>query len=379
MRFLHTADWHIGKKLHGYDLLEEQVDAFQQILTIAKKEQVDAIVVAGDLYDRSVPSVEAIEVFNKMIIEMNLQEKFPVLAISGNHDSSTRLETGGPWFIQSNFHLNTRLDQAFQPVEMENTQFFLLPYFEPISARLYFDNEEIRTIEQAMKEVVTEMKKQFKPDMKHVLVSHFFVAGSEKSDSETKLMVGGLDTVPLSLLESFDYVALGHLHGKNALQAENARYSGSPLKFSLSEMNQKKGVWIVDTKANETTFEFKEITPLRDVIQIEGSFKELTTQEFYESIDRENYLHIQLTDRAVIPNMMNQLRKIYPRVIGVERLFGREVQQKHNETKKEIKTLAPNELVAQFFSDVTGEELTRQQQVWIKENLAEIYQAERGK
>ncbi|WP_430606516.1 DNA repair protein SbcD/Mre11 [Enterococcus sp. AZ170] len=379
MRFLHTADWHIGKKLHGYDLLEEQVDAFQQILTIAKKEQVDAIVVAGDLYDRSVPSVEAIEVFNKMIIEMNLQEKFPVLAISGNHDSSTRLETGGPWFIQSNFHLNTRLDQAFQPVEMENTQFFLLPYFEPISARLYFDNEEIRTIEQAMKEVVTEMKKQFKPDMKHVLVSHFFVAGSEKSDSETKLMVGGLDIVPLSLLESFDYVALGHLHGKNALQAENARYSGSPLKFSLSEMNQKKGVWIVDTKANETTFEFKEITPLRNVIQIEGSFKELTTQEFYESIDRENYLHIQLTDRAVIPNMMNQLRKIYPRVIGVERLFGREVQQKHNETKKEIKTLAPNELVAQFFSDVTGEELTRQQQVWIKENLAEIYQAERGK
>ncbi|EOL43712.1 exonuclease SbcCD subunit D [Enterococcus caccae] len=379
MRFLHTADWHIGKKLHGYDLLEEQADAFQQILTIAKEEQVDAIVVAGDLYDRSVPSVEAIEVFNRMIVEMNLQEKFPVLAISGNHDSSTRLETGGPWFVQSNFHLNTRLDQAFQPVEMGNTQFFLLPYFEPISARLFFDNEEIRTIEQAMKEVVTAMKKQFKPDMSHVLVSHFFVAGSEKSDSETKLMVGGLDTVPLSLLESFDYVALGHLHGKNALQAENARYSGSPLKFSLSEMNQKKGVWIVDTQIDETTFEFKEIVPLRDVMQIEGSFKELTMPRFYESINRENYLHIQLTDRAVIPNMMNQLRQIYPRVIGVERLFGREEQQKNNQTKKEIKTIAPTELVDQFFSEVTGEELTGQQQVWVKEKLADIHQAERGK
>lgn len=379
MRFLHTADWHIGKKLHGYDLLEEQTDAFKQILMIAKEEQVDAIVVAGDLYDRSVPSVEAIEVFNRMIVEMNLQEKFPVLAISGNHDSSTRLETGGPWFIQSDFHLNTRLDQAFQPVELANTQFFLLPYFEPISARLYFDNEEIRTIEQAMKEVIAAMEKQFKPNMAHVLVSHFFVAGSEKSDSETKLMVGGLDTVPLSLLESFDYVALGHLHGKNALQAENARYSGSPLKFSLSEINQKKGVWIVDARVNETTFEFKEITPLRDVLQIEGSFKELTTPEIYEAINRENYLHIQLTDRAVIPNMMNQLRQIYPRVIGVERLFGREEQQKSNEAKKEIKTLAPTELVDQFFSEVTGEELTAQQQVWIKENLADIHQAERGK
>ena len=379
MRFLHTADWHIGRKLHGYDLLEEQADAFQQILKIAKEEKVDAIVVAGDLYDRSVPSVEAIEVFNRMIVEMNLQEKFPVLAISGNHDSSTRLETGGPWFVQSDFHLNTRLDQAFEPVEMGNTQFFLLPYFEPISARLYFDNEEIRTIEHGMKEVVTAMEKQFKPDMAHVLVSHFFVSGSEKSDSETKLMVGGLDTVPLSLLESFDYVALGHLHGKNALQAENARYSGSPLKFSLSEMSQKKGVWIVDTKVNEATFDFKEIIPLRDVKQIEGSFKELTAQEFYESMNRENYLHIQLTDRAVIPNMMNQLRQIYPRVIGVERLFGREEQLKKNEAKKEIKALSPTELVDQFFSEVTGEELTPLQQVWINDNLAALHQAERGK
>ncbi|MBO0440434.1 exonuclease SbcCD subunit D [Candidatus Enterococcus ikei] len=378
MRFLHTADWHIGKKLHGYDLLEEQVDAFGQILTIAKDEKVDAIVVAGDLYDRSVPSVEAIEVFNRMIIEMNLQEKFPVLAISGNHDSSTRLETGGPWFIQSDFYLNTRLDQAFQPVEMQNTQFFLLPYFEPISARIYFDNEDIRTIEQAMKEVIIEMKQQFKPNMAHVLVSHFFVAGSEKSDSETKLMVGGLDTVPLSLLESFDYVALGHLHGKNALQAENARYSGSPLKFSLSEMNQKKGVWIVDTQVSDTTFEFKEIKPLRDVTQIEGSFKQLIAPDYYEAINREDYLHIQLTDRAVIPNMMNQLRQIYPRVIGVERLYGREEQQKKTENKKEIKALAPTELVDQFFSEVTGERLTKQQEDWIKENLAEIHQAERG-
>lgn len=378
MRFLHTADWHVGKKLHGYDLLEEQADAFRQILAIARAEKVDAVVVAGDLYDRSVPSVEAIEVFNKMIVEMNLQEGFPILAISGNHDSSIRLETGGPWFVQSNFYLNTRLDQAFQPIEMHNTQFFLLPYFEPISARLYFDDAEIRTIEQAMKEVIREMEKQFKPDMAHVLVSHFFVSGSEKTDSETKLMVGGLDTVPLSLLGSFDYVALGHLHGKNALQAENARYSGSPLKFSLSEMNQEKGVWIVDTDVQGTHFEFKEITPLRDVVQIEGGFKELITQEYYESINHEAYIHIQLTDRAVIPNMMNQLRQIYPRVIGVERLFGRGKQVKRSELKKEINTLAPTELVDQFFSEVTGEELTEQQQVWIKGNLAEIHQAERG-
>jgi exonuclease SbcD len=377
MRFLHTGDWHIGKRLHGYDLLEEQMAAFEQMLAIAKAEKVEAIVVAGDLYDRSVPAVEAIEVFNQMIIKMNLQEEFPVLAISGNHDSSVRLETGGPWFAQSNFHLNTQLAQAFQPIEINNTQFFLLPYFEPISARIYFENEAIRTIEQAMKEVINEMTKKFKPDMAHVLVSHFFVAGSEKSDSETKLMVGGLDTVPLSLLEVFDYTALGHLHGKNALQAAKARYSGSPLKFSLSEKNQQKGIFIVDVMPENTTFTFKELTPLRDIVQIKGAFKEITAPAFYESINREDYLHIQLTDRAIIPNMMNQLRQIYPRIIGVERLFGRETKQ--GESRPAFKTLEPVALVEQFFTEVTGEGMSEQQQLWLKEHLAAIHQKERGK
>ncbi|MBO0469774.1 exonuclease SbcCD subunit D [Enterococcus sp. DIV0242_7C1] len=379
MRFLHTADWHIGKKLHGFDLLEDQKAAFDQILQIAKTEKVDAIVIAGDLYDRSVPAVEAIELFNQMVIEMNLQEKLPILAISGNHDSSTRLETGGPWFVQSDFYLHTRLEQAFQPIEMGDTQFFLLPYFEPISARLYFENEEIRTIEQAMKEVVKEMTMHFDPEKAHVLVSHFFVAGSEKTDSETKLMVGGLDTVPLATLDAFDYVALGHLHGKNALQSETARYSGSPLKFSLSELNQTKGVWLVDIDVQKLALEFKEIQPVRDIIQIKGSFKELISPEFYETIQKDDYLHVQLTDRAVIPNMMNQLRQVYPRIIGVERLYGREDQTAKKTTKAGLKKLAPNQLVEQFFSEVTGEEPTGQQQKWIKEQLAEIHQSERGK
>ena len=151
--------------------------------------------IAGDLYDRSVPAVEAVEIFNEMMIQMNLKEHFPVLAISGNHDSSTRLETGGPWFNQTQFHLNTRLEQAFQPIEIDNTQFYLLPYFEPIAARLYFEDETIRTIQAAMEKVVAKMQESFLPNKKQVLVSHFFVAGSEKTDSETKLTVGGLDAV----------------------------------------------------------------------------------------------------------------------------------------------------------------------------------------
>lgn len=380
MRFLHTADWHIGKKLHGYSLLDDQLYVFKQIIELAKKENVDGIIIAGDLYDRSVPSVEAVKQFNQMIIDLNLEEKFPIFAISGNHDSSTRLETGGPWFRHSDFYLHTKLEQAFQPIEFGNVQLFLLPYFEPSDVRIIFDeSEDIRTIEQAMHVVTKEMIKYFKPDMAHVLVSHFFAAGSAKSDSETKLTVGGLDTVPLDLLEAFDYVALGHLHNKDALISDKIRYSGSPLKFSLSERKQEKGVWIIDIEETQPQLTFHSLEPLREIKELQGTFQELTQPSFYESIDRNDFMFIQLTDRAVIPNMMYKLRKIYPNILGVERVYGRENDQKTVKKEAVMKQLSPLELSEQFFEEMTEEKLTDQQQIWLRESLDVIQQKERGK
>ena len=213
MKVLHTADWHIGKKLHGYDLLPDQAYILDQILKIAKEEAVEAIVIAGDLYDRSVPSEASVRLLNQTIADWNLTQQFPLLAISGNHDSATRLATGSPWFNQAQFHLHTRLEEAFTSVEMGNSQFYLLPYFEPVDARIYFEDSELRTIQQAMPKVIEKMQESFDRDKKHILVSHFFVAGSSKTDSETKIEVGGLDGINGKLLECFDYVALGHLHG----------------------------------------------------------------------------------------------------------------------------------------------------------------------
>ncbi|WP_265456204.1 exonuclease SbcCD subunit D [Enterococcus sp. HY326] len=358
MRFLHVGDLHIGKKLHGYDLLLDQKKNLADIIQLAKTEEVDAVVLAGDLYDRSVPPVEAIEIFNQFIQELNIENQFPVFAISGNHDSGVRLEAGAPWYQQTDFYLHTRLEQAFTPIEFQGTQFFLLPYFEPISARLYFQDDEIRTITQAMERVVPEMEKQFKPELQQVLVAHFFVAGSEKSDSETKIEVGGLDSVPSYLLESFDYVALGHLHNKNALQHQKMRYSGSPLKFSLSELHQKKGGWLVELP--DLHLEFKELSPLHNLQQIEASFEELLSPIFYQSIEREDYLDILLTDRGIIPNMMNQLRQVYPRILGVSRVNGRESTELQTDFK-EVRRLAPEKLVDNFFQEVTGETMTSTQ------------------
>lgn len=376
MRFLHTADWHIGKKLFGYDLLAEQKDALTQITQIAKAQEVDAIVIAGDLYDRSVPSVDAVQLFNDQLMTLNLQEKFPVLAISGNHDSAGRLEMGSAWFSHTNFHLHTRLAQAFQPIEIADTQFFLLPYFEPIEARLYFQEDGLGTMEQAMARVIAHMQMLFQPEKAHVLVSHFFVTGSLQTDSETKLTVGGLETISASLLAAFDYVALGHLHHPQALQAANARYSGSLLPFSLGERKQQKGVWIVDVTKQQTTFTFFPIQPLRQIVVLEGYFSELTAAAYVASVNTEDYIQISLLDRAVIPNMMHQLRQCFPRIIGVTR---KDSQVKGSQTLAKRKPqLLPEALVAQFFQYATEEVLTAQQAQWLKEALTTMRQKERG-
>ncbi|MGX6978873.1 exonuclease SbcCD subunit D [Vagococcus elongatus] len=367
MKFLHTGDWHIGKKLNGYDLLEEQQDVFRQLMAVAEKEQVDAIVIAGDLYDRSVPSVEAVEVFNWMMREMNIEKKYPVLAISGNHDSSTRLETGGPWYEPLRFHLHTRLEQGLAPVEIDDTQFFLLPYFEPFAARRYFEDDSLKTIQQAVAAAVAEMEKRFDPHKKQVLVSHFFIAGSTTTDSETKVTVGGLDVVPLSLLENFDYVALGHLHNRHALHSDNVRYSGSLLKYSLSEVNQEKGVWVVELTDTETNMEFFPVTPMRDVKVLEESFDTLMTPSFYSEINREDYIGIRLTNKEVIPNVMNQLRSVYPRIIQLERAHGRTAQELNVLASSDLQKKDPLTLFADFFETAVEQPLTIQQKSWLEE------------
>lgn len=371
MKILHTADWHIGRKLNGFDLLEEQRHAFKQVVDIAQQEQVDAIVIAGDLYDRSVPATEAVEAFNQMMIALNLDKKIPVLAISGNHDSSTRLETGGPWFEHTQFHLHTSLEQAFEPIEMQDTQFFLLPYFEPFQARRYFHDESIKSLEEAMEKIVREMKKKVDSNKNQVLVAHFFAAGSQKSESETLLTVGGLEAVPVTLMEDFDYVALGHLHNKNALRHEKIKYSGTLLKYSLSEWKQEKGVRIVEINAHKVTQAFQKITPLKEVMCIEETFQTLMSPDFYKNICCENYIGISLKDQQIIPNVMAQLRSIYPNIIHLERAQGREVTKQKQRDIKELKSLDPAALFRHYFKDTTGETLTELQEKVVIEALLE--------
>jgi len=368
MRFLHTADWHIGKKLHGYELIPEQEDAYQQIKAIAKREKVDAVVIAGDLYDRALPSEPAVTALTNMLVDLNRHEHFPLLAISGNHDSGVRLGYGQEWFASTDFFLRTRLADALTPVTLQDTQFFLLPYFEPVQARQFFNDETIRTVNQAMERLVAAMQEKFDATKKHVLIAHFFAAGSHHSDSETLVQVGGLNAVPVDMLASFDYVALGHLHRKEALQNEpTVKYSGSPLKFSTSEAADTKGVWIVDTAQTPVSVTFEPLKPWHDLVVLEDSFTNLMDRDHPYSVTPEDFVAVNLTDTTPITNVMQRLKTRFPRVIELNRVNQLDVTPDELDVKQVQQD--PLTLLSDFFEQVTQHPLTEQQQAWARQSL----------
>ncbi|WP_461225139.1 exonuclease SbcCD subunit D [Lacticaseibacillus suihuaensis] len=351
MRILHTADWHIGKKLAGFDLQADQDFVFEQLIACAKREQVDAIAIAGDLYDRALANEDAVAQVNRMLYRLNRELHYPVLAIAGNHDSAVRLGTGRQWFDATGLHLNTELAEAFTPVTMGDVQFFLLPYFEPVAARQYFEDDSLITINQAMHRVSTALEVAFDPTKKHVLFAHFFAANSTRSDSETQVAVGGLDAVDVADLAAFDYVGLGHLHNRNALQDPRVQYAGSLLKFSTSEVAQEKGVYILDT--DTMTRRFVALKPLHEFQHLTASFADLTAPTAGDAYDRDAYTAVTLTDMAVIPNVMTALRQVFPRVTGLDRQQAVALDR----ATAADPSLGPLPLLGDFYQQVTGDTL----------------------
>ena len=369
MRFLHTGDWHIGKNLAGYNLLADQHATFQEICKIAKDKQVDAVVIAGDLYDRTIPSEAAIQELTKELATLNIKEHLPVLAISGNHDSATRLGIGHQWFVNNDFYLNTNFSDAFHPISIQNTQFFLLPFFGLQEVRNYFADDHIQNINTAMQKIVTKMKESFDPQSQRVLIAHFFAAGSKRTaESETMIEVGGLSAVNTDILKDFDYVALGHLHNKNALHEERVRYSGSPMKLSVSEATMEKGVWIVDTDPFE--IQWVPLKPVHDIHVLEDSMDTLTDEQFAKNYAKDDYYAIKLTDREIIPDVMNRLRQYYPQILSLSRKYGFSDPKRHQQSTKT--QLSPDKLFEDFFQQTIGTEMSAEQEKIMRKTLEEV-------
>ena len=320
MKFLHLADLHLGKRVNGFSMLEDQAHILRQILAILDNEQPDGVLIAGDVYDKSVPSVEAVGLLDGFLTELRARG-VPVLLISGNHDSPERLAFGGRVMDSCGIHISPVYDGALAPVTLQDAfgpvHVWLLPFVKPAHVRRWFPDADIESYTDAMAEAVAHM--DIDTAARNVLVTHQFVTGGTRSGSE-ELSVGGTDNVVSSVFAPFDYVALGHLHGAQHIGRETIRYAGSPLKYSFSEARQHKSVTVVTLgEKGDVQVRTVALTPLRELREIRGSYDELTARSFYEHTTyRSNYLHLILTDEQDVFDAMSRLRTIYPYLMTLD-------------------------------------------------------------
>lgn len=320
MKFLHLADLHLGKRVNGFSMLEDQAHILRQILAILDDEQPDGVLIAGDVYDKSVPSVEAVELLDGFLTELRARG-VPVLLISGNHDSPERLAFGGRVMDSCGIHISPVYDGALAPVTLQDAfgpvHVWLLPFVKPAHVRRWFPDADIESYTDAMAEAVAHM--DIDTAARNVLVTHQFVTGGTCSGSE-ELSVGGTDNVDSGVFAPFDYVALGHLHGAQHIGRETIRYAGSPLKYSFSEARQHKSVTVVTLgEKGDVQVRTVALTPLRELREIRGSYNELTARSFYEHTTyRSDYLHLILTDEQDVFDAMSRLRTIYPYLMTLD-------------------------------------------------------------
>ena len=358
VKFLHTADWHIGRKLQGKDLLEDQQYVMNNLIRKIDETKPDFLIIAGDLYDRSVPSKEATTLLQELLVKINIECNIPIFAISGNHDSRERLAIGEAWFSKHKFYLHTRLDQSFDKITFEDTDIYLLPYFEPFEAREYFEDATLTTHNSATKRVIDEIYKNIDMSRINILVAHTFVSGGLETDSEREISVGTIENVAVEIFEKFDYVALGHLHNPNAIKEERIKYSGSPMAYSFSEATQTKGMRLVELTKEIYTEEFISLEQKRKLHNISARYEEVFTKEFQQNFDCKNdYFSMELSGLEGVTDPLPRIKEYYPNtlILKQKRNNNSDIEMKLD---KEMLTKSPLELIEGFYSEQTGSELT---------------------
>ena len=321
MKLLHLADLHIGKIIKEQSLLEDQEYILNEIIKIAEKEKVDAVLISGDIYDRSVPPADAVDVLNNFLNKLIKILKIKVFMISGNHDSKERLNFGSKIFENDGLYIQTTYNGKIKCVELSNeVNIYMLPFVKPIEVKPYFETEKVDTYNEAMKLIINN--EEIDESKVNILMAHQFVtAGNinpEMCKSETQ-NVGGIENVDASNFDKFDYVALGHIHGPQRIGKDTIRYSGTMLKYSFSEVRHNKSVVLINIKKDKK-LEYKLIPlkPLRDMRIIEGPIEELLKKENYKGTNTEDYIKAIITNEEPIYNAMEQIRRVYPNTLSLE-------------------------------------------------------------
>lgn len=377
MKILHTSDLHIGKRVKEFSMLDEQRFILNQILTTAEAEQPDAIILAGDIYDKSVPSAEAVSLFDDFLVSLARLGK-SIFIISGNHDSPERISFASRIMQASKIYLSPVYDGTIRPVILPDGEsevaFYLLPFIKP-SVVLHYADEgtDIKTYDDAMRYVVSKM--DIDKSRRNILIAHQYVTGAERSESED-MVIGGLDNVDASVFAPFDYVALGHLHRPQYCGRETIRYSGSPLKYSFSEVFDKKSVTIIEINAGQApVVTERALTPLHEWYALRGTYDELTARDYYDGKGYQDaYVSITLTDEDDIPDGMRKLRTIYHRLMELSYDNKRTRAGMTNIGKPmNVNELNPIELFGELFEKQNAQPLTDRQRQYVNSLIDQVF------
>ncbi len=382
MKIIHTGDWHIGKVVNEFSMLEDQEYILKQLISVISNEKPDALVIAGDIFDRSIPPVDAIELVDRIFNTVLLDLKVPILAIAGNHDSAERLSFASRILTNNGLHIVGSFDGNVRKVVLEDgfgpVSFYLLPYADPRNIKHILQDSEISTHDDAMKKLVEKVGQAMYENERSVMITHGYITylGGQAeitSESERPLSIGGTDIVNSNHFKSFSYTALGHLHAPQRAGAENIRYSGSLLKYSFSEVNQKKGISIVEIDGDgNSQINLIELKPKRDMRIIKGPLNELLKPEVYGTANTDDYIYAILTDKGELIDPISKLRSVYPNVMGLTKESVMNRDDNKTSASDGYKSKAKIELFQEFYNSIKGEPLTQEELKIVERVIGEV-------
>ncbi|GAB5609878.1 exonuclease SbcCD subunit D [Allocoprococcus similis] len=378
MRFLHLSDLHLGKRVNEFSMLEDQAYILKEILNMIDEQKVEAVLIAGDVYDKVIPSAEAVRLLDDFLTRIAAR-KLPVFLISGNHDSAERIAFGSRLMSSRQIYLSPVFESDVEPITISDRygeiNIYMLPFVKPSLVKRVYPEEEIITYQDAVNAAVQHM--QIDTDKRNILLAHQFVTGAARCDSE-ELSVGGVDDVDASVFEGFEYVALGHLHGPQKIGKETVRYSGTTLKYSFSEASHKKAAVIVDVEEKGTVkIQQIPLVPKHDMREIRGTYMEVTALDFYKDMNTEDYLHITLTDEEDIPDAIGKLRTIYPNIMKLSYDNLRTRAAVTVRGTAEVEEKSPMELLREFYELQNNQPMTDEQEEIARGMMEEIWEDER--
>ena len=378
MKLLHLSDLHLGKRVNEFSMIDDQRHVLDQILCVIDAERPDAVLIAGDVYDKPVPTAEAVALLDWFLVELSGRE-LQVFVISGNHDSAERMAFGGRLMEQSGVHLAPVYDGTVARWTLTDehglVHLYLLPFVKPVHVRRCFPEREIETYTDAVAAAVEAM--DVDPAARNVLVTHQFVTGAARCESE-EVSVGGADNVDASVFDGFDYVALGHLHGPQTVGRETVRYCGTPLKYSFSEVHHKKSVTVVELGEKGTvTVRTVPLTPRRDLVELRGTYEDVTRRDFYEGTGYgDSYVHITLTDEEDVPDALGKLRLIYPYLMKLDYDNQRTHAAGVGDEGGDLQRRSPMELLEEFYELQNGQPMGQEQRQFARQLMERIWEGD---